>query len=195
MIEQVGQTVKDECESEFIHSSDTSALLLRQMMLQADQWKLKLSADVQQLENRALIQLIRDFEKMESNLSSTKSFNAQKLTPIQDEGKNIPKSICKIISNRSKLRTLPLIICLGPTVLLQKEITRLQEENIEQRKKNTELEQRLSDALADKQKLDSDLKSVAGNIDADDAQKLKNDLLVRQQSYSRDPRLNNIFSW
>ena len=92
MIEQVGQTVKDECESEFIHSSDTSALLLRQMMLQADQWKLKLSADVQQLENRALIQLIRDFEKMESNLSSTKNFNAQKLTPIQDEGKNI-KSI------------------------------------------------------------------------------------------------------
>ena len=63
--------------------------------------------------------------------------------------------------------------------MLQKEITRLQEENIEQRKKNTELEQRLSDALADKQKLDSDLKSVAGNIDADDAQKLKNDLLVR----------------
>ena len=62
--------------------------------------------------------------------------------------------------------------------MLQKEITRLQEENIEQRKKNTELEQRLSDALADKQKLDSDLKSVAGNIDADDAQKLKNDLLV-----------------
>merc|ERR1711953_943296 len=145
MIEQVGQTVKDECESEFIHSSDTSALLLRQMMLQADQWKLKLSADVQQLENRALIQLIRDFEKMESNLSSTKSFNAQKLTPIQ------------------------------------KEITRLQEENIEQRKKNTELEQRLSDALADKQKLDSDLKSVAGNIDADDAQKLKNDLLLVRQ--------------
>ena len=72
--------------------------------------------------------------------------------------------------------------------MLQKEITRLQEENIEQRKKNTELEQRLSDALADKQKLDSDLKSVAGNIDADDAQKLKNDLLVRQQSYSWDPR-------
>ena len=70
--------------------------------------------------------------------------------------------------------------------MLQKEITRLQEENIEQRKKNTELEQRLSDALADKQKLDSDLKSVAGNIDADDAQKLKNDLLVRH--YSRDPR-------
>ena len=72
--------------------------------------------------------------------------------------------------------------------MLQKEITRLQEENIEQRKKNTELEQHLSDALADKQKLDSDLKSVAGNIDADDAQKLKNDLLVRQQSYSWDPR-------
>ena len=96
MIEQVGQTVKDECESEFIHSSDTSALLLRQMMLQADQWKLKLSADVQQLENRALIQLIRDFEKMESNLSSTKNFNAQKLTPIQDEGKNIKSMVLSL---------------------------------------------------------------------------------------------------
>jgi len=167
MIEQVGQTVKDECESEFIHSSDTSALLLRQMMLQADQWKLKLSADVQQLENRALIQLIRDFEKMESNLSTTKNFSAQKLTPIQDE---------------------------GPTVLLQKEITRLQEENIEQRQKNTELEQRLSDALADKQKLDSDLKSVAGNIDAGDAQKLKNDLLlVRQELALKEKELDVKF--
>ena len=71
-------------------------------------------------------------------------------------------------------------------MLLQKEISRLQEENIEQRKKNTELEQRLSDALADKQKLDSDLKSVAGNIDADDAQKLKNDLLVRSKDVRSD---------
>ena len=104
MIEQLGQTVKDECESEFIHSSDTAALLLRQLMLQvktievlpnsplnniflqADNWKLKLSADVQQLENRALIQLIRDFEKMESNLSTSKTFSPQKLTPLQDEG-------------------------------------------------------------------------------------------------------------
>ena len=71
-------------------------------------------------------------------------------------------------------------------MLLQKEITRLQEENIEQRKKNTELEQRLGDALADKQKLDSDLKSVAGNIDADDAQKLKNDLLVCSKDFRSD---------
>ena len=104
MIEQVGQTVKDECESEFIHSSDTSALLLRQMMLQADQWKLKLSADVQQLENRALIQLIRDFEKMESNLSTTKNFNAQKLTPIQDEGIIIP--LLNIMANSNPFKVL-----------------------------------------------------------------------------------------
>ena len=73
--------------------------------------------------------------------------------------------------------------------MLQKEITRLQEENIEQRQKNTELEQRLSDALADKQKLDSDLKSVAGNIDAGDAQKLKNDLLVSPKRIRRWFRL------
>ena len=84
--------------------------------------------------------------------------------------------------------------------MLQKEIARLQEENIEQRKKNTELEQRLSDALADKQKLDSDLKSVAGNIDADDAQKLKNDLLVSPSLtvLFKEPAkcsLNYIFSW
>lgn len=34
MLETLGRTVKDECESEFIHSSDTAALLLRQMMQQ-----------------------------------------------------------------------------------------------------------------------------------------------------------------
>ena len=87
------------------------------------------------------------------------------------------------------LKNLDVNYFLGPTVLLQKEITRLQEENIEQRQKNTELEQRLSDALADKQKLDSDLKSVAGNIDAGDAQKLKNDLLVSPKRIRRWFRL------
>ena len=87
------------------------------------------------------------------------------------------------------LKNLDVNYFLGPTVLLQKEITRLQEENIEQRQKNTELEQRLSDALADKQKLDSDLKSVAGNIDAGDAQKLKNDLLVSPKCIRRWFRL------
>ena len=34
MLETLSRTVKDECESEFIHSSDTAALLLRQMMQQ-----------------------------------------------------------------------------------------------------------------------------------------------------------------
>ena len=52
---------------------------------QADKWKLRLQCDVQQLENRALLQLIRDFEKMESNLTA-KSVNPQKLTPLQSEG-------------------------------------------------------------------------------------------------------------
>ena len=56
-------------------------------MVKADNWKLKLSADVQQLENRALIQLIRDFEKSESNLTTSKTFSPQKLTPLQDEGR------------------------------------------------------------------------------------------------------------
>merc|ERR1712126_573246 len=108
MLENLGKTVKDECESEFIHSSDTSALLMRQMMIQADKWKLRLQCDVQQLENRALLQLIRDFEKMESNLS-TKSTNPQKLQPLQSE---------------------------GPAQLLQAEIDRLQRENQELREKN-----------------------------------------------------------
>jgi hypothetical protein len=36
MLETLSRTVKDECESEFIHSADTSALLLRQMMIQVN---------------------------------------------------------------------------------------------------------------------------------------------------------------
>ena len=54
--------------------------------------KLRLQCDVQQLENRALLQLIRDFEKMESNLTA-KSVAPQKLTPLQLEGKTRTISI------------------------------------------------------------------------------------------------------
>merc|ERR1719370_678627 len=118
------------------------------MMIQADKWKLRLQCDVQQLENRALLQLIRDFEKMESNLTA-KSVNPQKLTPLQSE---------------------------GPVQLLQTEIDRLQLENRELREKNSAVESRLGDVLSEKNKAQSDLKSIS-NSDGNQLQKMKAELL------------------
>jgi len=165
MLENLGKTVKDECESEFIHSSDTSALLMRQMMIQADKWKLRLQCDVQQLENRALLQLIRDFEKMESNLTA-KSVAPQKLTPLQSE---------------------------GPAQLLQSEIDRLQSENRELREKNSAIESRLGDALSEKNKAQSDLKSIS-NSDGNELQKMKSELLqVREELALKEKELDAKF--
>jgi len=165
MLETLGRTVKDECESEFINSSDTAALLMRQMMQQSDKWKLKLSCDVQQLENRALLQLIRDFEKMESNLS-TKSTNPQKLQPLQSE---------------------------GPAQLLQAEIDRLQRENQELREKNTGIESRLGEALSEKNKVQSDLNSISKS-DGNELQQMKAELLnVREELALREKDLDAKF--
>ena len=44
--------VKGDVESELIHTTHTNVLLLRQIFRQAEKWRLKLSADVSELENQ-----------------------------------------------------------------------------------------------------------------------------------------------
>jgi len=52
ILEGLLSAVRGEMESELLHSSHTSVLLLRQLLSQAEKWHLKLSADMSQLENR-----------------------------------------------------------------------------------------------------------------------------------------------
>ena len=52
MLETLLKSVHNEMESELLNSSHTSALLLKQLLLQAEKWHLKLDCDVSDLENR-----------------------------------------------------------------------------------------------------------------------------------------------
>ena len=52
ILEGLLDSVRAEMESELLHSSHTSVLLLRQLLSQAEKWHLKLSADMSELENR-----------------------------------------------------------------------------------------------------------------------------------------------
>lgn len=142
------RNIADEVESELINSCDVSALLLRQVMQQADKWKLKLSCDVKQVENLELLGLIREFEQKHE--TSKPKTSPSKLTPIQGD---------------------------GPIELLEKEISRMNLENQKLKEKNANLEDRLSSTISEKTKAQSSLNSVK-NVDGSDLEKMKNELLV-----------------
>jgi len=80
MLETLLKSVHNEMESELLNSSHTSALLLKQLLLQAEKWHLKLDCDVSDLENRDLLEQIAAFEKRELSLSGSNDTN--KLKPI-----------------------------------------------------------------------------------------------------------------
>jgi len=80
MLETLLKSVHNEIESELLNSSHTSALLLKQLLTQAEKWHLKLDCDVSELENRDLLEQIAAFEKRELSLSGSNDMN--KLKPI-----------------------------------------------------------------------------------------------------------------
>lgn len=80
MLETLLKSVHNEMECELLNSSHTSALLLKQLLTQAEKWHLKLDCDVSDLENRDLLEQIAAFEKRELSLSGSNDTN--KLKPI-----------------------------------------------------------------------------------------------------------------
>ena len=52
MLDGLCAVVKGDMESELINTAHTNVLLLHQMFEQAETWRLKLNADVSQLENK-----------------------------------------------------------------------------------------------------------------------------------------------
>jgi len=102
LVNDLQRNIADEVESELINSCDVSALLLRQVMQQADKWKLKLSCDVKQVENLELLGLIREFEQNESKTKTSPS----KLTPIQGDGpiELLEKEISRMNLENQKLK-------------------------------------------------------------------------------------------
>lgn len=78
--------IRTEVEAELIHTAHTNVLLLRQLFLQAEKWHLKLNADLSELENRELLEQIREFEERQFAGASRDADFKPKLTPINEGG-------------------------------------------------------------------------------------------------------------
>lgn len=75
------EILEKEFEQELTHQYRVNALLIKQLVQQAEQWFLKLNPNFDQLENRRLIDLIRDYEQQQMNktkLNKTKDMSKTK---------------------------------------------------------------------------------------------------------------------
>jgi leucine zipper transcription factor-like protein 1 len=75
--------LEKEFEQELTHQYRINALLIKQLFQQAEQWFLKLNPNFDQLENRRLIDLIRDYEQQELHTMKSKG-KKDLLDPIND---------------------------------------------------------------------------------------------------------------
>eukprot|EP00057_Strongylocentrotus_purpuratus_P009373 XP_011663847.1 PREDICTED: leucine zipper transcription factor-like protein 1 isoform X5 [Strongylocentrotus purpuratus] len=139
MLDGLEAVVRGEVESELINTSHTNVLLLRQLFQQAEKWHLKLQADISELENRELIEMIAKFE--ESNFSgsaatSKPTFELKRLDPMEA----------------------------GGVQLLQNEIERLNEENNKLKDRLKQVESQATGALQDRSKLETDLRRTQDEL-------------------------------
>lgn len=87
ILDELLKVVTNEVDIELLNSSHTSALLLKQLLTQAQNWHLKLICDVSELENRELLEQIAAFEEKELSLSpSHHEGSKMKLKPIEQTG-------------------------------------------------------------------------------------------------------------
>ncbi|KAM4821696.1 leucine zipper transcription factor-like protein 1 isoform 1-T1 [Thomomys bottae] len=138
--------VHSEVESELINTAHTNVLLLRQLFAQAEKWYLKLQTDISELENRELLEQVAEFEKAEFTSSNKKpiiDITKPKLVPL-NEG--------------------------GTTELLNKEISRLQEENERLKSRLQTIEIQAMNALDEKSNLEKALQDL--KLDQGDKQDL-----------------------
>jgi leucine zipper transcription factor-like protein 1 len=85
ILNELWEAAKDEIETELSHQTHTYVLLLRQLFMQAENWHLKLQADISELENKELLDKVRNFER--EQFSNKKSnYQAPRLEPVNDSG-------------------------------------------------------------------------------------------------------------
>ncbi|XP_068073131.1 leucine zipper transcription factor-like protein 1 isoform X2 [Danio rerio] len=127
--------VRGEVEMELINTAHTNVLLLRQLFSQAEKFYLRLQTDISELENRELLEQVAEFEKTDfkPNIKANQETTKPKLAPL-NEG--------------------------GVSELLQREISRLQEDNDKLKARLRTLESRAMCALEDKSKAETALKDL-----------------------------------
>lgn len=127
--------VRGEVEMELINTAHTNVLLLRQLFSQAEKFYLRLQTDISELENRELLEQVAEFEKTDfkPNIKVNQETSKPKLAPL-NEG--------------------------GVSELLQREISRLQEDNDKLKARLRTLESQAMCALEDKSKAETALKNL-----------------------------------
>ncbi|CAD5112089.1 DgyrCDS1330 [Dimorphilus gyrociliatus] len=135
MLDGLLVVIRGEMESELLNTAHTNVLLLRQLFQQAEKWHLKLQADISELENRELLEQIKEFE--EQQFSGVKKDAEFKLQPLNESSS----------SN-----------------LLQAEINRLRDENDTLRQRLKQAESQAMDAGRDRNKLKSELENARSNL-------------------------------
>ncbi|KAM4534485.1 leucine zipper transcription factor-like protein 1 isoform 2-T2 [Odontesthes bonariensis] len=135
MLDGLQVVVRGEVEMELINTAHTNVLLLRQLFSQAEKFYLRLQSDISELENRNLLEQVAEFEK--TDFKTTNKINQEtskpKLAPL-NEG--------------------------GVSELLNKEITRLQEENDKLKARLRTLESQAMSALDERTKAERALKDL-----------------------------------
>ncbi|XP_061109498.1 leucine zipper transcription factor-like protein 1 isoform X1 [Conger conger] len=136
LLEGLRAVVRGEVETELINTAHTNVLLLRQLFSQAEKFYLKLQTDASELENRDLLEQVAELEKAEfksTNRKATQESSKPKLAPL-NEG--------------------------GVSELLNKEISRLQEENDKLKSRLRMIESQATSALDEKCKMEQALKDL-----------------------------------
>ncbi|XP_010898060.1 leucine zipper transcription factor-like protein 1 isoform X1 [Esox lucius] len=135
MLDGLQLVVRGEVETELINTAHTNVLLLRQLFSQAEKFYLRLQTDISELENRELLEQVAEFEKTElKNQNKTnQEISKPKLAPL-NEG--------------------------GVSELLNKEISRLQEENDKLKGRLRTLETQAMGALDEKTRAERALKDL-----------------------------------
>jgi len=134
-IEVITDAVIGEVESELINSSHTHVLLLQQLFIQAEKWHLNLDTDLSELENRELLDKVRDWEASESAPKGEKLLEKKKLAPL-NEG--------------------------GPAQLLNLQIQKLEAENSELKLRIKTVENQAGEMVEEKVQLRKELEDLKG---------------------------------
>ncbi|XP_019131791.1 leucine zipper transcription factor-like protein 1 isoform X2 [Larimichthys crocea] len=168
MLDGLQAVVRGEVEMELINTAHTNVLLLRQLFSQAEKFYLRLQSDISELENRELLEQVAEFEKTDF------------------------KTADKINQETSKPKLAPLNEG-GVSELLNKEITRLQEENDKLKARLRTLESQAMSALDEKSKAEralKDLKKTQG--EQQEINSLEDTVAALREDYERTLSANAV---
>ncbi|XP_055037409.1 leucine zipper transcription factor-like protein 1 isoform X2 [Misgurnus anguillicaudatus] len=166
MLDGLQVLVRGEVEMELINTAHTNVLLLRQLFSQAEKFYLRLQTDISELENRELLEQVAEFEKTDfkPNSKMNQETSKPKLAPL-NEG--------------------------GVSELLQKEISRLQEDNEKLKTRLKTLESQAMSALDDKSKAERALKDLQKTqVDQQEIANLEDTVAAMQADFEKTLNAN-----